>query len=137
MKISGINSATSSNNTSKKKAISGGGNFADYMNVSENEETSASESASSITSVNPLFMLQEINEDGRSKKKMISHGFDILAYLDKVRVDLLSGNMDIENLKNLESSIKNWRNKFDDPMLEEILNEIELRAVVELAKLQH
>lgn len=136
MKVSGINNTNSSSSGIKKTSSSGGKNFSDYMKISDTDEAEATEANSGVTSVNPLFMLQEVNEDARSrKKKTISRGFDILAYLDQIKFDLLSGNMNEENIKNLENSIQNWREKFSDPELDKILDEIELRAAVELAKL--
>jgi len=52
-----------------------------------------------------------------------------------VRLGLLAGTIPTDRLGTLLSAVKAQRDQTDDPRLEQILDEIELRAAVELAKL--
>ena len=68
---------------------------------------------------------------GRSKKR----AEDILDKLDELRVGLLMGSISRDRLESLDRLVQEHRGQVSDPRLSEILDEIELRARVELAKL--
>jgi len=56
--------------------------------------------------------------------------------LDEVKIALLDGSLPASALTRLMSAIREQREGTDDPQLEGLLNEIETRAAVELAKLE-
>ena len=88
-------------------------------------------------SVDGLLAVQETNPDGRGRGKQgAERGEDLLSRLERIRDGLLLGAIPESELRDLATSIKATRErKFTDPRLGEILDEIELRARVELAKL--
>lgn len=136
MKISNVGNNTSIAKKSSSKK-SNESSFASHL--SESSDTSNTSSASEISAtipVNSLFALQEISNDTPSKQKAISRGFDMVEYLDEIRVGLLTGEVPRSVLSNLDSLVKQWREADYDTDLEEIINEIELRAAVEIAKLE-
>ena len=59
----------------------------------------------------------------------------MLDQLDKVKVGLLTGELPRSTLQQLAQTIATHRDQTLDPKLAEILDEIDLRAQVELAKL--
>lgn len=119
------------------KASSSGGGFAAYLNSASGAEDNSVSSAPPASMVNSLFMLQEVDADEpRAKKQAVSDGYSALEYLDKIRVGLLCGTLSPTVLQNLEGLIAKWRRNFNDPKLAAIIDEIELRAAVELAKLE-
>lgn len=59
----------------------------------------------------------------------------MLDLLDDVRHGLLRGAIPVSKLESLLTAVRNQRDHVDDPRLAEILDEIEVRAAVELAKL--
>ena len=59
---------------------------------------------------------------------------DMLDILEDVRKGILLGVVSMANLKNLAGLARDQQNKTDDPRLNDILADIELRAEVELAK---
>ncbi len=59
---------------------------------------------------------------------------DLLRRLDLLRLDLLTGGIPRERLIGLAQSLKTLRDQTFDPRLNDILDDIELRAQVELAK---
>jgi len=62
-------------------------------------------------------------------------GADILDKLEEIRRDILAGAVPRDRLENLAQSLRQRRVQVSDPRLIEIIDEIELRAAVEIAKL--
>lgn len=91
--------------------------------------------ASHANAVGGLFMLQEVDQDGRGRRQAKEQGEALLDRLDEIRDSLLSGRLNAGTLDRLLNQVRKQRAVFSDPKLTEILDEIELRAAVELAKL--
>ena len=66
---------------------------------------------------------------------MVHYGTDILDRLDEIRDQILAGAVSKNRLENLAQTLRQRRDKVDDPQLIALIDEIELRAEVELAKL--
>ena len=92
---------------------------------------------SPLTSVNSLLSLQETPTatDGRSKG--LQRVEDLLDHLDAIRHGLLLGHISKNQLNNIVKIISTQRDKNLDPALTQLINDIELRAKVELAKLEY
>ena len=90
---------------------------------------------SSLTPVDALIAIQEVGDSNSGKSGAILRGKHMLDLLEDVRLGLLSGNISESKLDNLLTSVKNQRDNISEPRLASILDEIELRASVELAKL--
>ena len=60
----------------------------------------------------------------------------LLDVLDGVKLGLLSGEVSAGDLDSLQRAIRDQRDATDDSQLEGVLDEIETRAAVELAKLE-
>jgi hypothetical protein len=139
MKIEGPNKTSGPKGVSKASPKKTGDDAFGSM-VNDTEETGSASSTSrptSISSLDALLSLQEA-ESGTSEeaaKKARKRANDILDQLDKVRVGLLTGEMPKSTLQQLASTIASHRDHVIDPKLAELLDEIDLRAQVELAKL--
>ncbi|MFQ5774593.1 MAG: flagellar assembly protein FliX [Kiloniellaceae bacterium] len=85
--------------------------------------------------VDALLALQEVaNEleaDGQARRR----GEELLDRLDEVRLALLSGRLPVAAVERLAALVAARRARVRDPHLAQVLDEIELRAAVELAKL--
>jgi hypothetical protein len=68
------------------------------------------------------------------EKRAKARGEEMLRMLDMLRMDLLDGRVNPSRLNGLAHVVKTARETTFDPRLNEILDEIELRAAVELAK---
>ena len=134
MIITGLNTIANKNNTKKAKKSSSG-DFAAHLSSSV-DEASAATDVGGVMAANSLFMLQEIDGEAQDKKEVVQTGFDMLEYLDKIKIGLLTGSLSVDVVRGLNGRIDSWRGQFNDPKLEEVLSEIELRAAVELAKLE-
>lgn len=104
------------------------------------EETAGTESAKpmsgvmSIGQLDSLLALQEAG-DGTSGKKAKQRAQSLLDMLDEVKVGLLTGGISQGLLNELSQTVAGHRNKVMDPALADVLDEIDLRVQVELAKL--
>jgi hypothetical protein len=73
---------------------------------------------------------------GKAKKRMQERATDILDKLNDLKVGLLSNNVTVGHMVSIADVVATHREKINDPALTSILDEIDLRAHVELAKLQ-
>ena len=60
----------------------------------------------------------------------------ILDVLDEVKLALLDGGLSADHLERLRRAVREQRDGVDDPELSGLLDEIETRAAVEMAKLE-
>ena len=98
------------------------------------------EGAGGVTGVAPvggLLSVQEVGDatDGRSRGLLMEYGDDLLDRLEEIRLGLLLGTISKDRLAELAQRMRQHRQESDDPVLGEIIDEIELRSEVEIAKL--
>ena len=82
-----------------------------------------------------LLALQEVPDAGQRPSAGLKRAGDLLDRLDEIRVGLLDGAIPRERLGQLVKTVRARREAVEDPRLATLLDEIELRARVELAKL--
>ena len=133
------NRPVTSASEAKKKPKTGGASssaFADALSSASNSTSSTSEvtSVSATASVGSLLALQEVSDEEYTRSQTIRQGEDLLKSLDSIRQSLLLGNVSINVLQTLEERLKVQRSQTVDPKLHAIMDDIELRAAVELAK---
>lgn len=83
-----------------------------------------------------LLSLQEVTEELSGRRRAMARGEKLLDALDGVRLALLAGTMPRAQIAALAQLVQDSIALVEDPRLAEILGEIELRAAVELAKLE-
>ena len=66
---------------------------------------------------------------------MFQYGDDLLNRLDDLRLAILDGVLSKDKLTEIAHNLRQKRQNSDDPKLNEIIDEIEIRAEVEVAKL--
>ena len=139
MKIDGFGSITSTNSTSKRRNTSAAGAFADLLAAAENGEAPAPSATSETVapaSLSSLLALQEMPEELLQRKKLVQQGNNMLDVLEKLRRQLLNGSLTLSVLQDIEKQISQQKQIINDPQLMSVIDDIELRAAVELAKLQ-
>ncbi len=62
---------------------------------------------------------------------------NILEKLDSIRLKMLGGDLTVGHMIDVADVVASHRDKIDDPALTSIMDEIDLRAQVELAKLRY
>lgn len=132
MKVNGPHEIKSNAISRRKKATGGGQGFSvETSTASEAEATQSVAKAAPVASLDSLLALQEVEDrDARPFKR----GEETLDLLDDIRHGLLMGGIPVSKLKALTRLIENERGQVSDPALAAILDEIDLRAQVELAK---
>ena len=85
--------------------------------------------------VDALLALQEVPGESNRRGRAQQRGEDLLDRLDELRLAMLDGRLPMATIERLADVANAQRAKTDDPRLVEVLDEIELRAAVELAKL--
>lgn len=91
---------------------------------------------SAVMGVEALIALQEVGGPLERKRRSVSRAGRILDVLEGVKLSLLGGELDQADLDRLRRAVREERQATDDPKLEGLLDEIETRAEVELAKLE-
>ena len=110
--------------------------FAGHLSGSEEPAAGKSVGIAAPTAVESLLALQEVPEDPKRRRRAVKRGQELLDRLDGIRIALLSGALPQDQLRSLAETLKSRREPVGDPRLAEILEEIEIRAAVELAKLE-
>lgn len=140
MKVSGVGSGSSVGGAKRVDKSDGKkGEFKKALveAMDTMEEVHAVETASGIGAVDALFVVQSVGEAGEreARKQLIGRGEDILDRLEEIRHGLLLGVVPKEKLVALAQMVRTKRHDCQDPRLGALLDEIELRAEVEIAKL--
>jgi len=89
-----------------------------------------------IAAVETILTLQGFDDTGDGTPQGLAHGEDLLDMLDQVRDGLLAGAIPRSTLTRLATAVSRRQENFVDPKLQHVLDEIDLRARVELAKLE-
>jgi hypothetical protein len=108
-------------------AVPGGGDVAAATRVS---------AALGVGSIDALLALQEVGGPIERRKKAVRRATIILDVLDDLKIAVLEGAIQPQTLGRLIEAVRQQRTRTGDAKLEGILDEIETRAAVELAKLQ-
>ncbi len=91
---------------------------------------------SSLAAVDSILALQEVGDAATGKKQAIKHAHDMLDMLEDIRLGLIAGCVPLSKLNRLIQMVERRRDTFQDPELSALIDEVELRARVEIAKWQ-
>lgn len=89
-----------------------------------------------IGALDSILMLQGLDDSMDGRSRAAAHGEKLLDMLDEVRDGLLAGGVPRATLNKLANAVTRRHDQFNDPRLQGVLDEIELRAHVEIAKLE-
>lgn len=89
-----------------------------------------------VMGVEALLALQDVESPTERKRRSVRRAGRLLDELDGLKIALLGGELSHAQLEGLGRAIREQRAATDDPKLEGLLDEIETRAAVELAKLE-
>jgi Class II flagellar assembly regulator len=122
----------------RRPASVGGSGFARHLAQASADPAPAAVSEPSETlPLDALLALQAVGEDGDEAARGTGRrrGETLLDLLDRLRAGLLAGRVPAAHLVELAGLVRARRGTSGDARLEQIIDEIELRAEVELAKL--
>ena len=95
---------------------------------------SASASPSGVNDVSALMALQGVEGPLEKRRRAVRRGAGLLDRLDEMKMALLSGDADEATLERLARTLREDRPDDGDVDLNALLDQIDLRASVELAK---
>ena len=125
---------------STKKAASGDSSFKTLLDAGSDgaEETSSVGVSAGISTIDGLLAVQAAEDpaERQSRQRMKQRADKLLTMLDDMRMGLLNGTVNIGQMVDLANVVSTHREKIADPELTAILDEIDLRAQIELARLE-
>lgn len=114
-----------------------GAGFADALGGAEETASgSAVSGGGALQGLDALLALQEMPDALTGRARARQHGERLLDILDQIRLDILAGRLPRARLEQLSGQLAQRREAADDPQLAAIIEQIELRAAVELAKME-
>ncbi len=134
----GVGGTRSGAPVSRSNASSGSNSkveFAKHLDAgSKAGAAAAATSAGPLSSVDGLIGLQEINEQTERRRKARQRANELLDRLEDLRVQLLMGGLSRDKLLQLARLVASKRPDLADPEMSALLDDIDLRVQVELAK---
>jgi hypothetical protein len=91
-------------------------------------------SLGAVHSLDALLALQEAPGPTERRRRAVKRAGKLLDILDSMKISMLEGGSPGDMLAQLKGAVDESRSETDDPRLEGVLDEIETRAAVELAK---
>jgi hypothetical protein len=140
MKVSKTGGAKGPDSTRKKsKSSEGGAGFADALKTaSGSPEMEAAQATSSVGHVDAILAVQQTADatDHKSRGLMMDYGNEMLDRLEQLRISILNGAISKDRLQDMARRLRERTSNSDDPRLNELIDDIELRVEVEIAKLR-
>lgn len=115
----------------------GGGGFSLEAASSPPTNANAPAAAASLAGLDAVLLLQAESETPQERRRRSAkRGQDLLDGLDRLKAALLGGRVAPQELRAIAGRLAERSGSSGDPRLDTIMAEIELRAAVELAKLE-
>ena len=102
------------------------------------QETAGATTTQSIAKVDALLAVQAAEDptEGKARKQARQRANSILDELDKIRMAMLQGTLTVGHMVDVADVVASHREKVMDPAMTAVMDEIDLRAQVELAKMR-
>lgn len=136
MRIEGPRRPDSVSKPSGAKAGGAGGSFTIGQTADSRAAVAASASLQ-VAALDSLLAMQAADEPLTGRRRAVRRANDMLDLLDDIKIGLLTGSVPRQTLRRLTSLVAERRDDFNEPGLQGVIDEIDLRAQVELAKLEH
>ena len=110
--------------------------FSQY--IKSGQEASSVSTARAITNVDSLLAVQAAEDptERAARRRMQDRSDKIIDGLEKIRLAMLNGTLTVGHMIDIADIVASHREKIQDPKLTDIMDEIDLRAQVELAKMR-
>ncbi len=118
----------------KARAADGGFALPSSAATSGSAAVARTTGPSGVSSVDALLALQEAGGPLERRRRAVRRAGKLLDHLDSVKLAILESGPTDGALDQLAAAIREARDETSDPGLDSVLNEIETRAAVELAK---
>lgn len=139
MKVDAYGNIKATSSTKKRSGVSKSGDFSSILDSLESDGVESSNNLNNVvapSSLSGMLALQEISDEEIRRKNLIRQGDDMLDSLEQLRRRLLTGSLPMQVLQDINRQLSAQKQIVNDPRLKAIIDEIELRTAVELAKLE-
>lgn len=110
--------------------------MAKFSAKGKSDATSSAHDAKDLANIAPMLFLQEVDEYKLDQEQLEEFADKAFKSLKKLQLALISGRLDEGVLLSLEKSLEK-KHQFTTPELKSLVEEIEIRVAVEIAKLEH
>ncbi len=138
MKVEGPSKTQTSGKADKsKKTGKTDGTFGDMV-ASAAAETQSAAATQSIAKVDALLAVQGAGSatERAAKRRMHQRGEQVLRQLDHLRLAMLKGDLTLGEVVDIADVVASHRENVNDPAMTAVLDEIDLRAQIEIAKMR-
>ena len=140
MKIQGPKQTSPTRSTQKSGSVkrSESGDFGEYMAAGSVREATTTSAPKSVAAVDALLAVQSVEDptEKAAKKRMIHRADDVLEELDGLHMAMLKGSVSMSHMIGIADKVAAHKERVRDKKLSDLLDEIDLRAQVELAKMR-
>lgn len=133
MKVTGATGPSASQG-SRPAPAAGGFSVSGGQAAAPASAPAAAASMSGVAGMNALMALQGVEDATERRRRAIRRGSGLLDRLDELKLALLQGEAGEGALERLTRTLREERPEDADPALTSLLDQIDLRAAVELAK---
>jgi len=133
MKIERFSGSKSAGARRSGRGAPTGGGFASALSDGPSQPAAPS-GASPVQALHALLSLQEVGDSTEGRSRARRRAEDLLDRLEELRLAIALGEVPLDRLEDLARLLAQRQGTADDPKLAQIINEIEIRAAVELAK---
>ena len=137
MKVEGPKKSQSTSQ-SRKSSASGADSVDFSQYIKSGQEASSVSTARAITNVDSLLAVQAAEDptERAARRRMQDRSDKIIDGLEKIRLAMLNGTLTVGHMIDIADIVASHREKIQDAKLTDIMDEIDLRAQVELAKMR-
>ncbi|MGD9867520.1 MAG: flagellar assembly protein FliX [Hyphomicrobiales bacterium] len=135
MRIGQAMRSSAGSSAARSSSASGQGREFRLPAAAETQTAAAARGPATVTSLEAILALQSVEEGTERRKRAARQGSEVLDLLEDLRLAILSGRMPAQDAAKLRALMARWDGCEEDPALAEILKQIDLRAQVEIAKL--
>ena len=138
MKVTGTGGPSQTQGARPARAAGGGAGFqiVETSGPAAASQVSSASGVSGVVGLEALLALQDVETPTERRRRSVKRAGRLLDDLDELKIALLGGELSQAQLERLGRTIREQRSATDDPRLEAVLDEIETRAAVEMAKLE-
>jgi hypothetical protein len=133
IKVGGPGNLSGVSNVKRKDSRKAAGNFSEFLST---DEASEAKHSSGVHATGIIGAMLALEEQESATEKPLRRARRLLDHLDEVRLALLAGGIPEQTIRRLQKEVAAERSEIVDPKLLDLLEEIETRAAVELAKLE-
>lgn len=137
MKVEGPGQSQAASRLKKSGKSAKAPGFGDFV-TQGSQEAASTTSTQSIAMVDALLAVQGAEDPTAraARRRMRQRAETVLDELEAIRMAMLSGTLTVGHMIDIADVIASHREKVADPALSDLMDEIDLRAQVELAKLR-